>query len=166
MAATVLIVAAISLTGCSGSPGDAAIVEGVRLPEATVETAHQAYVQAASLKPDEARLSVVTVLIQDQIARQLGARDGIATDQASLDKAIAGMQLTSLLAAGPEGKEARDGGGGPRPDRGQQARRQVPGRGRQARHRTEPRYGTWDKAKVAVSGTSGSLSAAAPASNG
>ena len=105
MAATVLIVAAISLTGCSGSPGDAAIVEGVRLPEATVETAHQAYVQAASLKPDEARLSVVTVLIQDQIARQLGARDGIATDQASLDKAIAGMQLTPLLAAGPEGKK-------------------------------------------------------------
>ena len=37
----------------------------------------------------------------------------------------------------------------------------------QLKHVTvDPRYGTWDKAKVAVSGTSGSLSAAAPASNG
>lgn len=165
MAATVLIVAAISLTGCSGSPGDAAIVEGVRLPEATVETAHQAYVRAASLKPDEARLSVVTVLIQDQIARQLGARDGIATDQASLDKAIAGMQLTPLLAAGPEGKKLAEAA----------ARVQIVGSKLGDKFPVEagkldielnPRYGTWDKAKVAVSGTSGSLSAAAPASNG
>ena len=96
------VTALITLTGCTTPTGDvAAVVSGIELTGAQLETANQAYARIAGVDAAQTRATVLSVLIRGEVANVLMARHGITITAAERERVIASDPDLTRLAQDP-----------------------------------------------------------------
>ncbi|MEA4943472.1 MAG: hypothetical protein VB080_03445 [Propionicimonas sp.] len=102
---TLVVAGMLVLTGCSGnSPRVAAEVNGVVIPEATVDAISQG-LAAGNGEPEAAgtwRRTAASILISNEIARQVGAKTGASVSADDVTQAVESSDQLKQLAATPE----------------------------------------------------------------
>ena len=152
-------VALLSLTGCTlPTPNSAAQVGTTAISVAELDRTTTAVAGVLGAVADELRPSVLTALIQNELARQIAVQAGVTVDPAGRAALFAGSEGLAALAKTPGTAEFANGvadvqavlnavGGN---DAFIQAAARVP-------VNVNPRFGTWDAASLAPAGL-GSIS--------
>ncbi|HHU39777.1 MAG TPA: hypothetical protein GXZ45_10920 [Propionibacterium sp.] len=84
-----IAVAALALTGCAGSPADAATVNGVRISDATVREAARTLAELSGAEPSLALKQATYDMVLGEAARQIADASGTTISAAAQQEVMA-----------------------------------------------------------------------------
>lgn len=162
-------VVALALTGCAHSVNDAAVVDGVALPESEILAASAAAAPITQQSAAALATSVVQAEIQGLIAEKIAANHNVPLTDATRAELVSTSDTLKALLATTEGKTlgirlADTSVVGAKVDAAVFAKECS-----EVAVTLNPRYGTWSKELCGLDNAVGSLSKPAPtaaASNG
>lgn len=151
-------VAALTLTGCAGSPSAAALVDGVAVPDSTVRATSRVLVSLSGAESDVALKQATYDLLLGEASRQIAASTGTEVSQVEKDDIISQSELAAALAATPEGSAWADAVGTTYVLLEKLGETDYVAQLNELDIVVNPRYGVWNAAKVTF--TDASLSTA------
>ncbi|MDQ7992980.1 MAG: hypothetical protein AAGC63_13040 [Propionicimonas sp.] len=163
-----LVVAMLALSGCAGkNPTHAADVNGVVITEAQVDGIAQGLANVAGTPqvPGENRKTAASVLIRNEVGRQIGQQQGIAISDADRQAALDSSPTVAKMAGDPLLSSFIDDYLTSELVRIQLGDEAFAAASEQIPVLLNPRYGTWNASQGMLDDVSGSLSSPAPAAN-
>lgn len=155
----------LALSGCAGqSPNTAATINGVVITEARVDEIAQglATVSGTPDAPGEQRMTAASILIRNEVGRQVGQVLGVTVPDADREAALAGSPQLAAMAAEPALTSFIDDYVDSELLRNQVGETDFAVAAGGLDLTLNPRYGAWDATLGVLTGQSGSLSSPAP----
>jgi hypothetical protein len=97
----------LALAGCSGSPQNAAVVDGQAITEAQVEEANQAFV-ALGADPRQNRQTIAGVMVRGVLSERVAEANSIQITDADRAQALAAVPSMQRVAEQPGGRGVVD----------------------------------------------------------